>query len=458
MAEPHRTLLSQAVASTQPRTASYRLNPEVHQSVILGIVKRGLPTQLGSTGCISCSACHQIEDDGKLGTLEGYSGHYSIKDLGAGGERTAFGQYTDPRINPMLNNSGFRPTYGAHMEQSELCASCHNLKTPYVDAAGNVMTTSAESEFPEQMVFSEWQNSSFGTGTGKTSCQSCHMPGTNGMKISNRPRTLGARDNFSRHVMVGANSAMLDILANNKDTLGITATGFDSAITRTRNMLASAANLAIVSSNSTNGQLTVQVGVNNTSGHKFPTGYPSRRAYLHFTVKDASGNTVFESGRTNANGSIAGVDADTDLSSYEPHHEVITQQDQVQLYEPIMGDSDGNMTYTLLRSATYLKDNRIPPQGFDKHAVEHDIRVAGLAMQDNDFNDGSDTITYRIAVPQSSSYQVEVELRYQSLAYGFVQDLFLDADDPEVALFKNLYDAASLRSGVVSTASATVMP
>ena len=44
-------------------------------------------------------------------------------------------------------------------------------------------------------------------------------------------------------------------------------------------------------------ELVVRMRVHNNSGHKRPTSCPSRRAYLHLTVVDQKGNTVFESGR-----------------------------------------------------------------------------------------------------------------------------------------------------------------
>lgn len=53
--------------------------------------------------------------------------------------------------------------------------------------------------------------------------------------------------------------------------------------------------------------------------------------------------------------------------------------DQVRIYEPIMGHSDSAVTYTLLRAAKYLKDNRLLPPGFVKQDAPVDIAVYGAA-------------------------------------------------------------------------------
>jgi len=404
---------------------------------------------------VSCTLCHQVADDDAFGTTESFSGRYSIALLGVSGERPAYGQYLDPRVNPMLNDSGFRPQYGAHMSDSELCATCHNLKTPFVDGDGNVVTTSHDTGFPEQMVFSEWENSDFGSGVTKTSCQDCHMPASDGARVANRPRFLATRDEFGKHTLIGANTVMLDILANNREELGVTATGFDVAIARTREFLNSAANVEVLSGDVVNGMLEVVLKVSNKSGHKLPTSYPSRRAYLHFVVQDGAGNILFESGRSNADGSISGVDADQNLGSYEPHYQVITRADQVQVYESIMEDVNGAVTYTLLEAARYRKDNRLTPSGFDKDQVADDIAVLGDASNDADFNLGTDTITYRVPVKGASgNLTVTADLRLQTLAYGHLQDLFRDADDqPEVARFKRLYETANIRSESIAAAA-----
>src|SRR5690606_40075326 len=59
------------------------------------------------------------------------------------------------------------------------------------------------------------------------------------------------------------------------------------------------------------------------SGHKFPTGFPSRRAWLHVTLTDAAGEVVFESGAWTEEGKVVGDDHDADPARYEPHHALI---------------------------------------------------------------------------------------------------------------------------------------
>jgi PKD repeat protein len=399
---------------------------------------------------VSCTLCHQIQDDPSLGTLESASGHYQINP-----NKEAYGQFI-AQTNPMLTNSGYTPTFSAHVSDSSLCATCHDLKTPFVDSEGNLMSTTPESEFPEQMVYSEWQFSDYAQAGTLQSCQDCHMPHTDGVKMSNRPRQLAPRDGFAEHQLVGANTVMMNLLQENSAELGVTSANLPTSIQNARNMLQGAAQLEVVSTGIQDGLMDVVVQVTNTSGHKLPTSYPSRRAFLHFTVRDSQGQVIFESGRLNADGSIEGSDGDLDPARYEPHYDLITSADQVQIYEPIMGDTDAQVTYTLLRGAGYLKDNRLLPAGFDKHGVPDDIMVRGAALDDPDFIGGSDLITYRVPVSADASYTVDVELIYQPLQYGYLRDLYQDVDQPEVADFKRMYEQAAIKWEVITAASAAV--
>jgi len=195
--------------------------------------------------------------------------------------------------------------------------------------------------------------------------------------------------------------------------------------------------------------LNFTLKINSNTGHKLPSAYPSRRVVLHVIVKDAQGTVVFESGKINANGSIEGVDADTNLAAFEPHYDLITAPDQVQVYEAIMGDNQNQVTYTLLRGMVYLKDNRLLPQGFNKSTAPNDIKVVGDALNDTNFVGGSDEISYRISGLSGSSYQVEAELIHQPIAYSFALDLFNEVDN-EVEDFKTMFNASNSKSSRIA--------
>lgn len=219
---------------------------------------------------VSCTVCHQIEDV-NLGTLEGSSGQYSINN-----NKIIYGQFSDIFAQPMVNNTGYLPVHSAHISDSALCASCHDLKTPYVDNTGDIVPQTETDYFPEQMPYTEWQNSEFDdAGTNPQSCQDCHMPKTTS-KVSSRPMWLEAKDGFAKHHLVGANTTMLTLLKDNATELDVISNNMDLSINRARNMLKSSVNIEIRSATVTNGELEAHIKLVNNSGHKTPTAYPSR--------------------------------------------------------------------------------------------------------------------------------------------------------------------------------------
>ena len=335
-----------------------------------GILNQNHDLYAASMNGVSCTVCHQIPDDANLGTLEGFSGNYKIN-----GTKTIYGQFSNIVVQPMFNSTGYTPAYSEHISDSAICATCHNVKTPYVDASGNLLTTTPDTEFPEQMPYTEWQNSIFDdAGSNPQSCQDCHMPKTRSI-VSTRPNGLDAKDDFAKHHLVGANTTMLTLLKNNAAALDVNNSNMDTAIQRARDLLKSSVDLEIVSATVDNGVLETRVRLTNNSGHKTPTSYPSRRMWLNFKVTDSNNTVLFESGKINTDGSIHGADNDTEQNVFEPHYDLITSADQVQIYESIMGDSDNNVTYTLLRGAQYLKDNRLSPKGFNKVSVPSVVAV-----------------------------------------------------------------------------------
>ena len=402
---------------------------------------------------VSCTLCHQIQDV-SLGLPESFTGRYVIDTSTFPPYRDAFGPYFQPVQHPMEMHSGFTPAPGQHIANSALCGTCHTLYTPSVDAAGKVI-----GEFPEQTTYLEWEHSVSGGGIG-TTCQDCHMPDALGsVVISNRPMWLSGRSPFGQHHLVGGNSFMVNLLKTNAPAIGVTAdtAHFDSTIARTNTQLQNnTASLSVASASVTNDMLSVAIGVQNMAGHKFPSGIPARRCWIHVTVKDARGRLVFESGKPQADGSIAGNDADLNALLYEPHYDVITSPNQVQIYEPVMLDSDGAVTYTLLRAASYAKDNRLLPMGFNKAAAPYDISVRGEAANDANFTAGTDQVTYRINVSgKRRPLSVSAELSYQPVSYSFAENLRQDGTDLTNRFF-GFYDQSVKTPKVISSVQKSV--
>lgn len=402
---------------------------------------------------VTCSLCHQIRDE-NLGRKESFSGKFVIGDNQAPA-REIFGPYRDPVEGPMQQSVGYTPDFGPQINDSALCATCHTLYTPFVDAQGNVV-----GEFPEQTPYLEWKHSDYGVnadmrydigenpGQGKI-CQECHMPHSENNPVTIArwaPPSVKPKDHFSQHHFVGGNVFMLNILQENIDNLGLSAStvNFEDTKERTMRQLQSeTAELSLAGLGRRDGRLTVELKVNNKVGHKFPSGIPTRRTWIHLTVEDSAGEFVFESGRPLPDGSIAGNDADSNGMAYEPHYDAISEPGQVQIYEAVMLNTDNEVTYTLLRAAKYTKDNRLLPTGFDKTTVPADIGVFGKALSDDDFIGGSDRVTYSIDTRgHKGPYSVTARLLFNAVSSNFVNDLAQDRDLPEVNRFMFLYDKA----------------
>jgi hypothetical protein len=405
---------------------------------------------------VSCTFCHQI-DPGNLGDESSMSGGFVVIEHADENDRPAYGQYEGPSAAYMLQLSKFNPEHSTHMSESTVCATCHNLTTSPVDAEGQPLVDITH--FPEQMVFSEWQQSDFVAGGSQAAtCQDCHMPRLDKPVALATAGSTEKRDNFAEHTFLAANTVIQRMLQDFNEELGINPNiDFEPSIERNREFLKTAASLELQNSILAGEQLSFDVNITNHTGHKLPSGYHSRRVYLHVLVSRASGEVVYENGRINANGSIPGVSEDANPDSYELHYDQITSASQVQVYQVVPGTEAGERTHSLLNSTGYLKDNRLTPAGFDKANVPAEVAVAGQAMADNDFNNGSDTVTYKVDIDGTGPFNVLVELRYQPIAYGHLADLFKESDKiDQVDMFRTMYDSMTLRDEIIATTTATV--
>jgi hypothetical protein len=425
------------MAHAQAQTAGRRM------SVFANTVAAPAPDPF-ALEAVSCTLCHQMTS-AKLGHKESFSGGFVVDTTIPAGERQLFGphQIDGGRVGVMHSASGFRPAAAAHLQESDACATCHTLYTHPLDAAGEPI-----GEFPEQVPYQEWLRSAFRT---TASCQSCHMPAldepTPMTSVLPEPRPA-----VSRHDFRAGNFFMLRLLNRFRHELGVTArpAELDAAVMRTMSFLqSSAATIEIANVERLGGRLVSDIVVRNLAGHKLPTAYPSRRVWLHVSIRDGQGRVVFSSGTLQSNGVIAGNDNDRDPSAVEPHYREITAPEQVQIYEAIMGTRSGSVTTGLLSAVVYLKDNRILPRGLDKHAAPDDVAVRGGALDDSDFSGGEDRVRYAVDVTGTAGpFTVEAAIWYQPIGYRWAENLrAYSAFEPQ--RFAKYYDAMGTSSAVL---------
>lgn len=391
---------------------------------------------------VSCTMCHQITEQ-KLGTPESFTGRFVVNTTQP---PSIFGpfQIDKGQTTIMRSATGFQQAEAPHLRQSELCATCHTLFTKALNAQGQVI-----GELPEQVMYLEWRHSAF-QGE-QQSCQSCHMPVVE--EETPIASVLGPpRKGLARHTFVGGNFFMLRMLSRYRGELGVAALPqeLDASVRRTvHNLQSATAAVAVERAEIADGRLNVDVAVQNLTGHKLPTAYPSRRAWLHVTIRGRNGRQVFESGALAPSGLIQGNDNDADAVRFEPHYAEIRQADQVQIYESMMVDSAGAVTTGLLNGVRYIKDNRLLPRGFDKASAASDIAVVGGAVQDADFTGGSDRTRYSVAVtPVDAPFAVDVELRFQPIGFRWAENL-KPYESTETGRFVRYYESMSSASSEI---------
>ncbi|MBL0043033.1 MAG: T9SS type A sorting domain-containing protein [Flavobacteriales bacterium] len=241
---------------------------------------------------------------------------------------------------------------------------------------------------------------------------------------------------------------MLELLKNNRLELGLFANEvqFDSTISRTERMLRSGllVEAQMISRDADTAFIDVQL--DNLAGHKFPSGYPARRAWVEVTVTNATNDTVFRSGGWNDSYEVIGHDA-----QWEPHYDAITASDQAQIYEMVMADVNGNKTTVLERAATKLKDNRLVPELFTTQHYTYDTAtIANVPGTDIDFNrdelgvEGSGTDIVHYHVPMNGYVglvNVSAKVWYQSSPPKYMEEMFA-YNSAEIDTFRTLYNEA----------------
>jgi mono/diheme cytochrome c family protein/nitrate/TMAO reductase-like tetraheme cytochrome c subunit len=422
---------------------------------------------------VSCTVCHHISDKA-LGEPSTYTGKFNTTD-----PKTIIGPFTDPQPLPMDHSLGMKPMHTEYVKESKLCASCHTIELPVLDAQGKQVKTTFE-----QTTYFEWQNSVFqnerqpvSTKDAQT-CQDCHMPSAFKLKnfksqelqyrianiedntypyvddrLPDKDITLQIRKPYVRHTLVGINLFVQEMFLQFSDRLGIRTTdpmlmfpdttvkGLALAEQATIDLAQKeTADVDVLSAKRVGNSLEVKVRVRNNAGHSFPSGVSFRRAFLDFEVLDASGRTMWASGATNRFGMITkgsgGPVLPTEFlkdGKYQDHYAVINDQSQVQIYEELMKNTEGKFTTSFLSLAEHVKTNRLLPRGWSpngQHANE--TKPHGAAAKDPDYQKGCgcDTIIYRIPLTTvPGAVKVRAQLFYQTIPPYYLQQRFTDTYD-----------------------------
>lgn len=407
---------------------------------------------------VSCTVCHQIQPT-NLGQDSSFSGGYL---LGTG--RQIAGPYAAPFAMPMVNRSGFTPVEGRHVQDSALCGTCHTLVTEALTPSG----VGTGHHMGEQLTYLEWRRSAFsteGAGTTPQSCQSCHLPDGRDdgqplfTRLAHRPDgsdfpQLMPRGPFSRHVFVGANTLLPKVLRQGRALLNPIAS--DAALTDAEALARAtlrtlAARVTVHDLQRASDTLTFTVRLENLTGHKFPTGYPSRRAFLHVRVLDGSGALLFESGAVDAEGRLTDTDGrplgpELRGGGYHPHRLRVTGAGEVAVYEAVMDDGAGAPSFDLLGAEGFLKDDRLLPKGH-VDTSQGPQSTAPVGVSDGDFRAGFDDVRFELALSGQPA-RLEVRLRYQTFAPRSVDELLV-RPTPEASALRSMLQSGALAPELV---------
>ena len=425
---------------------------------------------------VSCVVCHQMSKEG-LGTIDVATGKFKLE-----APNVMNGPYDQIVTLPMKQATGITPRFADHIKTSALCGSCHTVILPVFDKNGNQVKDKSgkPKEFHEQMTYPEWQNSVFQNErepidrAAVRTCQDCHMPKDyEGTKIRSRIAniednnypytdyrlpdkeiTLRIRDEYSRHTLIGINQFGLMMFQQFPSILGIrtadymyaqSALGLETS-QKSSNYLAKnqTARVSVTSLSRNETSLDATVEVENLAGHGLPSGVAFRRAFITFEALDDQGRVIWASGRTNEVGAIVKgtsnevlpteffYDPVTRKQVFQPHYQTINAEDQVQIYEEVIADTEGKITTSFVGLDQPLKNNRLLPKGWRADGPFAEFtRPHGDAEKDPDYinakgTSGVDRIIYRIPLNEQTrkAVSVRVTFNYQSIPPYYLNQRF----------------------------------
>lgn len=147
--------------------------------------------------------------------------------------------------------------------------------------------------------------------------------------------------------------------------------------------------------------------------------------------------------------------------NFEPHHEIITSEKQVQIYEFVMGNTENEVTTILERAYRPLKDNRIVPRGFSNSHLSYDtVKVVGNAVRDFDYNSGlgQEKIVYKLpAAIFNNDTKVKATIYYEPVPGKWLKELFDEAEkDEDIQRFERMYHESEQKPVLIAADSMNV--
>lgn len=312
-------------------------------------------------------------------------------------------------------------------------------------------------------------------------CQSCHLPPVRGQAssiIHNEPKY---RNDMPLHDLTGGNYWMPQAIqwldSQNRLRIGgglkdWQIAAMNDGMQRAKDTLSSAASLQVVDK---------QVWVTNLTGHKLISGYPEgRRMWLNIKWYDSNNRLVREDGaygdmEVELDGRTQTVRTLLDLEGantriYEAHG-ALSQEWASQLLamgsprsRPLSFDRvTGEVDYTLgdladaepgsyhesfhfILNNKVVKDNRIPPYGFDyDEARERNALPVPANQYGSPSRGGKYDYIDRVALnPPSGATKATISLMYQPTSWEYIQFLYLANERSNVFLQdegRNMLDA-----------------
>jgi len=406
---------------------------------------------------VACHLCHRLVDPVPSTGDEAVAIDLAIREaliapvpIDYAGSATLIADPDDNRRGPfafdppLAYHSAYRTDFlGQDSEavtRARLCGTCHNVDNPVLswdEGQGQFLPNGNDAAapalggnqlFPIETTFDEWLFSDYAQGgiyapqfAGAKpdgiveACQDCHLPRSTGAAVDAAfgpvPRDCQTTGCLPEHTMVGGNTWIPQLLQDPRWRLaaeGDTAY-LDLAHDAAGQMVRRAAKLDVTLATEGTARVAT-VRVTNQTGHKLPTGYPEgRQMWLNLRAYNAAGGLIYESGAYDMG--TAQLLRDADIKVYEAKQGITPE------LAAILNKPAGPSFHFVLNN-TVLKDNRIPPRGYQQTAYDRPgLRPVGATYADGQYWDDT---TY--ALPAEAE-RVLATLYYQTASQEYISFL-----------------------------------